>query len=202
MLRENISTAEVRGMLRLKQAEARQLIQAEMERLRRIEARIEQIERGENVSALREVVVKQVEPILAVTLETTASRSDIPELFEELDNHARRYGIVPAAPHIVVWHACPECETNIHLEVAVPFHGEMPSSGPFQVKLLPAVTAASVTHVSRPDTDSPVRLDLGVWIERNGYAIQPDVPSREVYVSHIEGRAGHFVTESLMPIVR
>lgn len=43
------------------------------------------------------------------------------------------------------------------------------------------MTVASVKHRSRPDTDTPVSVDLGSWIEKNGYEISPELPSREIY---------------------
>lgn len=201
LLRERISSAEVRGMFRMKQAETQTMIRTELERLRRIEARLEQIERGEADNSPYDVVVKRVEPMKAITLEAVTARSDIPDLLDEVDAYMRRNGASGTFPRIVVWHGCPECESNIQLEIACPINGDMPETGRFRVKRLPEMIAASVTHISRPDLDSPVSLDLGRWIERNGYEIRPDTPSREVYLSPREDGEGQYVTESLMPLI-
>jgi effector-binding domain-containing protein len=66
---------------------------------------------------------------------------------------------------------------------------------------LPELTVAAVTHISRPDMNTPVSIDLGSWIEENGYQINPEMPGREVYLSPQEGNKLRYVTESQMPIL-
>lgn len=73
---------EMRGMFRLKQAEVQSLIESEVNRLRRIEARLEQIERGGTPH--HEILVKKVEPLRVVSVKETTSRANIPCLFEEI----------------------------------------------------------------------------------------------------------------------
>ncbi|CAM4353232.1 hypothetical protein PAPH110629_07685 [Paenibacillus phoenicis] len=72
----------MRGMFRLKQAEVQSLIESEVNRLRRIEARLEQIERGGTPH--HEILVKKVEPLRVVSVKETTSRANIPCLFEEI----------------------------------------------------------------------------------------------------------------------
>ncbi|WP_248926974.1 MerR family transcriptional regulator [Paenibacillus hamazuiensis] len=201
LLHEDVPPAEIRGMFRLKQAEVQSLIESEIDRLRRIEARLEQIERGGGDTLRHEILFKKVDPLTVVSVRETTSRAHIPGLFDEIDEYLKWNGFTQPQPHIVMWHGCPECESSVHLEIACPIRGELPETDRFKVKTLPEMTVASVTHISRPDLDTPVSIDLGSWIERNGYRISAEMPSREIYISPKEDAVSQYVTESQMPIV-
>ncbi|MBB6729411.1 MerR family transcriptional regulator [Cohnella zeiphila] len=200
LLDDEVPAAEIRGMLRLKQAETQELIRAETERLRRIEDRLEQIER-ESSEPLREVRLKKTPALTVVSTRLWTSRNRIPELFDELDEHLRARGLTLPAPHLVIWHGCPKCEDRVDLEIASPIPERLPDTSRFRTKVLRELTVASVTHLSRPDAESPVSLDLGCWIEKHGYRISPESPGRELYVSREKGNDSLYVTESQMPIV-
>lgn len=200
LLRDEVSPAEIRGMFRLKQAEVQSLVQSELERLIRIEARLAQIER-EGEMPRHEVFVKKAESLRVVSIRATTSRAAIPGLFEEIDEHLNRNGISAAVPHMVIWHSCLECESSINLEIACPVPPEFPQSGRFKTYVLPETTVASVTHISRPDNESAVDVDLGYWIERNGYRICSEHPSREIYLTPDRKGEPFYVTESQMPII-
>src|SRR5690242_2582369 len=60
-LNEQLPASQIRGMFRLRQAEAQAAIEREQTRLARIEARLRQIEREEALSA-HDVVLKCVKP--------------------------------------------------------------------------------------------------------------------------------------------
>lgn len=198
LLHDDVSPDEMRGMFRLKKAEVQSLIQSEIERLRRIEARLEQIERGGTPRF--EVLVKKVDPLRVVSVRETTSRVNIPYLFEEIDEYLKWNGVSLPTSHMVLWHSCAECEDNISLEIACPIQLPFPDSDRFKTKVLPEMTVASVKHVSRPDRDTPVSIDLGSWIERNHYRISSEMPSRECYLSRQEGSELCYITESQMPI--
>ncbi|CAG7654719.1 MerR family transcriptional regulator [Paenibacillus allorhizosphaerae] len=201
LLHDNVSPAEIRGMFRLKQAEVQRLVQSEMERLTRIEARLHQIERGGGELPSHEVLVKRVAPIMVLSLRETTSRASIPGLFEEIDTYLQWAGVPQTAPHMVVWHSCLECESSINLEVACPIPHQVPDSARYRTNVLPEMTVASVTHISRPELESAVSVDLGSWIEMNGYRINDEVPSREIYTPMQEDGKQIYVTESQMPII-
>ncbi|MEM7714814.1 MAG: helix-turn-helix domain-containing protein, partial [Cyanobacteria bacterium P01_A01_bin.68] len=67
LLDDNLPPAEIRGMLRLKQAELELHLLAEKERLSRVEVRIKQIEQENNMSNY-EVVLKTVQPIKVASI--------------------------------------------------------------------------------------------------------------------------------------
>ncbi|MDP4095831.1 MerR family transcriptional regulator [Paenibacillus sp. P96] len=199
LLHDNVTPAEMRGMFRLRQAEVQSLIQSEIERLKRIELRLELIERGGLPH--HEVLVKKIDSFMVASMKETTSRACIPGLFEEIDWYLRRNGVPIYVPHMVVWHNCPECESSINLEVACPIPQPLPDTDRFKTRMLSEITVASVTHISRPDKDTPVSIDLGSWIEKKGYRISTDLPSRELYLAPQEGSESQYVTESQMPIM-
>src|SRR5207237_9923297 len=70
MLNENLPTEQIRGMLRLKQAELQQRGQEEQARQERVEARLRQIEQ-EGIMTNYEVILKRVSPQLVAGVRET-----------------------------------------------------------------------------------------------------------------------------------
>lgn len=200
ILHDEVSAADIRRMLLLKQAEVESLIQSETERLLRIEARLKQLEQEGDKLPRHEVLVKKLEPTMVVSIREAANRVRIPGLLAEIDEYLQWNELPAASRHIVVWHSYAEGENGVELAVACPVPRLLPDTDRFTTMTLPGMTAASVTHMSRPGTESNVCIDLGAWIERNGYRISPELPSREVYASRQEGDGRMYVTDTQMPI--
>ncbi len=85
-LDESFAASELRGMLRLKQAELQQILRTEQARLDRVEARLKLIE-DEAIPPHHDVVMKRVEPQIIVS-----GREIIPSS-EEVDSRCRNLGI-------------------------------------------------------------------------------------------------------------
>ncbi|PZM65378.1 MerR family transcriptional regulator [Paenibacillus dendritiformis] len=200
ILHDEVSAEDIRRMLLLKQAEVESLIQSETERLLRIEARLKLLEQEGDKLPRHEVLVKKLEPTMVVSIREAANRVRIPSLLAEIDEYLQWNGLPAASRHIVVWHSYAEGENGVELAVACPVPRLLPDTDRFTTVTLPGMTAASVTHMSRPGTESNVCIDLGAWIERNGYRISPELPSREVYASRQEGDGRMYVTDTQMPI--
>jgi DNA-binding transcriptional MerR regulator len=62
ILEEELPAGELRGMLRMRKAQIEQNLAGEQTRLRRIEAHLQALERGQ-VMELQDVVIKQTEPV-------------------------------------------------------------------------------------------------------------------------------------------
>lgn len=201
ILHDEVSAADIRRMLLLKQAEVESLIQSETERLLRIEARLKQLEQEGDKLPRHEVLVKKLEPTMVVSIREAANRVRIPGLLAEIDEYLQWNGLPAASRHIVVWHSYAEGENGVELAVACPVPRLLPDTDRFTTMTLPGMTVASMTHMSRPGTESNVCIDLGAWIERNGYRISPELPSREVYASRQEGDGRMYVTDTQMPIM-
>lgn len=118
LLKEGLSPAEMRGMLRLRQQEIQQRMEEEQGRLERVEARLRQIEQESGASPY-DVIVKQTDARLIAGLRATIP--DFPHiqaLFAEMYTDLHRLGIRTRGPHIVFWHDREYCETAIDVEVA------------------------------------------------------------------------------------
>jgi DNA-binding transcriptional MerR regulator len=192
-LDEQISAAQIRGMFRLRQAEAQAVIEREQTRLARIEARLRQIEREEEASSTQEVVLRCIKPQPVVSFQTTASLAALPLLFEEVDRYLCKHGIAAPAllPHMVLWYDSEACvddmdagEDTCDLEVACPIPKLIPEDGRMSVYTLPEIPLmASLMHRCQPQNSCSANGDLGTWLAQNGYAISLSQPRREVYFS-------------------
>ena len=105
---DEVSVDELRGMLRLRQAEARDHM-AEAERLSRVEARLRQIETEGRVGDY-DVVVKPLELQHVALVDTTAPAFGnatlgpiFGRLFGELYGELDRVGVAPAGPMMALY---------------------------------------------------------------------------------------------------
>ncbi len=187
VLCENPSAAEMRGMLRLKQAQLRQTIDEEQARLQRVEARLRQIER-EGQMPLHEVVIREVpaQKVLAYR-QVLAGPWEIAPLFMRVWGTLQNAGIEAVGPHLALYYHGEYREYDLDVEVAVPVADASPSELPLedgglmQCRMLPAIQAAST--LCRMESQADIFManrDLGVWITENGYGLTGDA-CREVY---------------------
>jgi DNA-binding transcriptional MerR regulator len=196
---DEVSLDELRGMLRLRQAEARDHMAAEAERLSRVEARLRQIETEGRVGDY-DVVVKPLEPQHVALVDTTAPAFGnatlgpiFDRLFGELHGELDRVGVAAAGPHIALYEPSEDPATPITVMYAVPIDADVVTSDRVQVVDLPAVDRAAVT-VHR---GSMARIEDGYralmrWADETGEQI--DGFSREIYLD-MAGDPETWVTE-------
>jgi DNA-binding transcriptional MerR regulator len=208
-LDEQIPPAEVRGMLRLKQAETQALIEEEQTRLARLEARLRLIEREADDLAGREVVLKGVKEQLVAAWPTHTNRSSasLPFFFEELDRSLRRSGIPEPAmlPHMVLWQDTGSCredqDETFDVVVACPLPENIQLDESLITRVLPAIPLmASVMHQCQPQGICSALVDLGKWMEQNGYTVSLAHSFREIYFAGSENQ--FYVTEAQIPVVK
>ncbi|MGE5072235.1 MAG: MerR family transcriptional regulator, partial [Anaerolineae bacterium] len=85
LLDEELPSAQLLGMLRLKRAEMEQAIQAGQQRLRRLEARMAQLD-GASAGRTYDIVLRSVEPqLVASARETVADDERIQAIFHEVE---------------------------------------------------------------------------------------------------------------------
>ena len=203
---------QIRGMLRLKQAELEQQVQAQQRRLDAIQVRLGQIER-EGQAAGADVVVRPVAPQLVARLRVVVpDTSDTHLLFEEVERHVGQYGARASAPPLALFHDGEYREQDIDLEVAIPLKAAIPSTHRIQVGELPGeASMACLVHTGSYDTIGAASEALLAWIEAHGYQIAG--PVREVYLrfnadglevplpeAYLAGAAAEFVTEVQLPV--
>lgn len=203
LLDDELPPAQIRGMLRLKQAEIQQQVAEEQERLGRIEARLQQIEKENTNMPEYEVVLKKVPPMTIASLrETLPGFPDVGRLHGEMDAYFKQHGVTESDTCFTIWHDQEYRETDVDAEVAFPIvPGSLQGNERISIRQLPGIeTAASVLHQGPYDTVGQAYDALTAWIEANGYRITG--PDREIYLhngSHTSDPA-EYVTEIQYPV--
>lgn len=206
LLAGDLAATEIRGMLKLKQAEVQQQLVAEHARLARIEARLRQIEQEQCMPAY-EVVLKKVEPLLVAGVrDVIPDRSIVSptfnRLFDEVMGYVEQQGGKFAGPPFDMWHDKEYCERDMNVEAAVPIQERLPDNDRVRVYELPAVeTMASVIHQGSFDGFSESYNAILQWIEANGYRIVG--PNREIYLQYDRtGNPADYITEIQFPVAK
>ena len=196
---DEVSLDELRGMLRLRRAEATERMAAEAERLSRVEARLRQIEM-EGRESDYDVVVKPLEAQHVALVDTTAPSFGnatlgpiFDRLFGELHGELDREGVAAAGPHVALYEPSEDPTAPITVMYAVPIDADVVTSDRVRVVDLPAVDRAAVT-VHR---GSMARIEDGYralmrWADETGEQI--DGFSREIYLD-MAGDPETWVTE-------
>ena len=181
LLNVNLPAAQIRGMLRMKQAELQDRVREEQERLARVEARLRQIEQEETMPK-DDVVIKKVEPQLVASI-----RGIVPnygaqwQLWNELDAYLAKRRANPIGPFLTIYHDTEFKERDVDLEVCEPLSGALPGEGRAQTYELPGIeTVACLLHHGTFDNIGDTYNALMKWIETNGYRVAG--PNREVYL--------------------
>ena len=191
-------------MLRLKQAEVRQRVREEHERLVRVEARLKQIEEEqEGEMSGYDVVLKKVESQKVATVrDVIPAYSEAGRLYGELFGTLGRNGIRPAGPPFAIYHDPEYKESDVDVEAGVPVIGSVGGDGRLRVWDAPAGEVASTLHVGGYDTIGHAYTALMAWIEANGLHIAGS--NREIYLQGPDPSRGpeSYVTEVQIPVSR
>jgi len=213
-LLDDVPAEQIRGMLRLRQAELERQVLEEQRRLDRVAARLSQIERERRPHAL-DVIVRRVEPQLMAMLRQRCDTSDeLQLLFEEVETYIARQGARADLPPLLICHDREYRERDMDVEVVIPLRRRCPGCERIQVRELPGwETMACLVHTGPYDTIGAASGALMAWIEANGYQIAG--PSREVYLcfsaaglditlpaAYLAGAEADFVTELQLPLVK
>ena len=176
ILAEQVSAAELRGMLKLRRAEIHAHIEAETARLARVEARLLSIEDEARVP-VDGVVIKRLAPVRVGELTGTAAGYEpeaitpvIQPLYGELFCLLASAGITPAGPAIAYYEDSPPGDGAIVVHAAVPVVAEPGGDHGFTVVDLPEVgSAAAIIHHGSMDDVLSTGQALARWIDAGGY---------------------------------
>ncbi len=190
VLRDGLPAEQLRGMLRLKQAELEQHLAEEQERLQRVAARLHQIEQ-EGAMPSHEVVVKEVSALRVAALrgvvETYSAQG---ALWSQLEAQLQRRNIKPTGACFTIDHNEEYRPVDVDLEVCEPVDAPLDDTGPARIYDLPAVPQmASMIHHGPYEGLSAAYQEFMAWIQANGYRIAG--PNREIYLRNL---AEHGVT--------
>lgn len=181
LLNDALTPEQMRGMLRLKQAELEQQVREEQARLARVGWRLKQIEQ-EGQMPTYEVVLKKVDLQTVVAIrDTIPCYDDQALLSRELAAYLEQHGARAVGPTLAVYYDAEYRERDVDVEVATPVSAPLPGTERVTVHELPGVeTMACVVHTGRYDTLSQAYNALLGWIEANGYCTVG--PNRDVYL--------------------
>lgn len=170
LLNEEISPEQMRGMLRLKQANLQQQIEEEQSRLLRVAARLKQIEQ-ENVMSDYEVVIKKLEPITVASIrEILPNYSMICKLFQELYAYLGQQGITKFEYDAGIWHDYGYKESDVDGEAVLAVPSSVKGNERIKVYELQGYDAiACVVHQGSYRELPNAYQHLLTWIENNGY---------------------------------
>ena len=181
LLVDGLPAAQIRGILRLKQVEARERVEQERARLSRVEARLRQIEE-EGKMPTYEVVVKRVPAMRVASL-----RGIIPtypqqaQLWDELEPSLAQNGVRPIGPCLTLYHDAEFKEHGVDAEVCEPIDANWRGNDRIKVYDLPMIaTVASVVYHGAFNALSQAYNALMQWIQTNGYRICGS--TREIYL--------------------
>jgi DNA-binding transcriptional MerR regulator len=203
ILDQQVTTAELRGMLMLRRAELEQHITSDTARLAQVEARLLAIEN--EASELPAVVVKRIAPVRIAELTGLAAGYEpqfitpvIQPLYRELHGLLCEAGIAIAGPGVAYYDDSADDAGTLTVHAALPVAGEPGCQHTFQMVDLGEVpAAATLIHHGSMDEVLPSVQALARWIDANGY--QSLGYPHEVTLKFSDVR-GDWVTELQEPI--
>jgi predicted transcriptional regulator YdeE/DNA-binding transcriptional MerR regulator len=197
LLHEDLTLAEMRGMLRLKQLELASQVAEEQARLKRVEERLRQIEQeGQAVRA--EVALKQVPAQTALVAQVRAASEELipparQSLLGLLQQHLNAARLKPAGPWFALMDDLPYAETDLELTLGVAVElsgghraGDWAGTPVTLLELAGSPTMASLIHSGDTVTLPQTYTSLYAWTQANAYL--PAGAFRELYLS--DGEAG------------
>jgi DNA-binding transcriptional MerR regulator len=213
LLKRDLPVDQLRGMLMLKQAEIEQQMQEMQQQMRRVAARLNQIER-EGQPPQYEVVIKSVEA------QTVAScHRVVPDLSVMQDYRCEMYAnlyrwladqhIATRDPELAIYYNAEYVETDIDMELGTPIDRATVKAVmlPEFITLhdLPAVeTMASVIHKGDMWDIGQAMVALYSWIGSHGYASAGPYRELHLFWRELEIETAQFkniVIEMQIPIV-
>jgi DNA-binding transcriptional MerR regulator len=179
LLEGDLPVEQMRGMLRLRQAEIRQQVGEEAARLERVELWLRQIEQEDSVSKY-DVVIKNIDPLrVAAVRGVVPTPPDQRSLWDKLMGHLHQTSARMIGPPMAIYHDKEFKERDWDIEVVMPLGDEIAPSQRVQVYELPgADKMACVVHTGPFATIGEAYDAIAKWIDQNGYHIVG--PGREL----------------------
>jgi len=182
LLQSDLPPDQLRGMLKLRQAEIERSIEEEGARLARVAALINHIEQENTIMSQYDVVIKKVAPVrIASVRDVVANYGAQGELWNELETYLAQQNVKPVAPCITVDHNEGYKERDVELEVCEVIDAPLAATARVRVSELPPIEQMACTVHHGPFNQlSQGYQALMHWVEANGYRFCG--PSREVYL--------------------
>jgi DNA-binding transcriptional MerR regulator len=200
LLTEGVSADQLRGMLRLRQAEQQQRVDEEQQRLTRVALRLRLIEM-ETTMPNYDVILKNTPPQwIASARQVIANYKSVGQLYPQVFSHLARHNVAGGLS-VALWHDGEAKDSEVDAEAGIYLDQGLPSGEGVAVYQLPALTVASVVHHGAYQRlveayDAALR-----WVEANGYRVAG--PIRELYLvsqQPVRQDDESYVTEIQFPV--
>jgi DNA-binding transcriptional MerR regulator len=203
ILDDKVSVEELRGMLRLRQAELQSQIATDSAKLAQVEVRLQIIE-GEGAMPAEDVLIKRIPGVrvaeltgVAVSFAPESISPVIQPLYDELCVRLDRAGLTPAGPAIAYYEDSPDGD-GVLVHASLPVNADPRDGHGFAIVDLPEIEqAATIVHRGSMDNVMPTIQTLARWIDANGY--RSAGYNRELYIECGEDR-DTWVTELQEPM--
>jgi DNA-binding transcriptional MerR regulator len=206
ILDDKVSAEELRGMLRLRQAQLQSQIDTDTARLAQVEARLRIIE-SEGAMPADDIQIKRLPAMrvaeltdIAASFEPSSIGPVVGPLYDELFcGRLDQAGLSPVGPAIAYYEDAPDGD-GIVVHAAVPVNADLGDHDGISVVDLPEIEqAATIMHHGSMDNVMSTGQILARWIDANGY--QSAGYTRELYLEVGEDLE-KWVTELQEPIVQ
>jgi effector-binding domain-containing protein len=188
ILTDALPASEIRGMLRLKEAEMQTQLAAQQSQLERVRARLRFIEQEDNAMPTQEVVLKAIEPITVLSRREIAPTGEqVAALMTELAMTVMPAGVEIVGAPFTIFHDDEFKAADLDVEIAFPvavgstLRFDLSEGRTAITREVAGVSqAACALHEGSYETLPDAYSAIGKWIAANGYRIVG--PAREVYL--------------------
>jgi effector-binding domain-containing protein len=203
LLKDDVSISYILNLLHIKQEEQKRKVEAEAERLQRVEEWLAEVEKEGKMPKF-EIVIKKIVPqkVLSVR-EIIPDYSHIGELFQKIEAYLKKSGSQMTAPPLAIYYDDGYKEKDADVELIFPIGKEVPSGSEVKCKELQGYDRMATTiHKGNYDSVGSAYTALGKWIEANGY--QTVGPCREIYFTdpRSDTPVEQYVTEVHVPVAK
>ena len=202
MLADGLSLEQLRGMLTVQRDQVEKRLSDEQERLKRIEARLRQIELEDQMPQYDVVLKKTPAMLVAARRVTIPTNDQVPQYlgpaYTEVYDYVRNQGARDTGPCFALWHSPADVYENEDAEAVVPIDRPLKATDRVQVYELPSTQVAAVVHQGNFEEFTQGHAALLEWIDANGYQIVG--PYREIYIRHEKEDLSDSTTEIQFPV--
>jgi len=203
ILNDELTAAELRGMLRLKQAEMSRAVAEQQAQLARVESRLRMIESEGNMSNY-EIVLRDIDRMHVASLrEVLGDLQEVGSLITDGYGALMPAGIMPVGPCFTIYHdpefnpEAPDVEVAFPVGETVTELPDTPAGRHFAIRDIAGARAAVLVHQGPYETISQAYVAMGEWLEANGLHVVG--PPHEAYLTAPDDPSGP-ITELRFPV--